>query len=59
MFIFEFFSKFPYFLGIRYIHNMQEDILNEKEKKFITISRDSEETPFTVKACLGEKVFKQ
>lgn len=41
MFIFEFFSKLPDFLGIRYIHNMQEDILKGKK---VTINRDSEET---------------
>jgi len=31
MFIFELFSKLPDFFGVRNIHNMQEDILNEEK----------------------------
>lgn len=31
MLIFELFSKLPDFFGVRNIHNMQEDILNEEK----------------------------
>lgn len=41
MFVFELFSKLPDFLGIRYIHDMQEDILNGKKKQ-VAVSVNSE-----------------